>query len=634
MRLKKAFLPVLAVFIPVWAFAGVSATLESTTTHPDIYLDYWGTSVAADGDEVLIGAENLEVGFSEYRGRAFLFRRTGSTWNQTQQFDGDYPNGSSDAFGAGGALLGDMISIGAPDEFRPPAGSIYAYQRTAYGIWTRTGVLSKEMNVQNSGSFARDLSMNGSVMAAGDPEWREQGTSNAGASYVYRWGGSSWTREHFDSLPISITFNGSERLGEAVSTDGTQALFGAPGLDDLNEIGNVREYGGALLYTDSSGTWNLTNVFRPPASYKEEGMQFGQEVLVSGTKAFITARDGRSYEPLYPGYFDGGVFVYEFGTTWTLTGEIVAPGSAVRQQTEFGSQLALDGNLLAVGSFQDSEDSTNSGAVYVYREDSPGTWTLALRLAPPTPVANGNFGKHLSMKDSTLVVSEPGSNSNEGTVYIYRVTDTGPTGTPTPSPTPTPIPTSYAAIRLQGLGGVQALAYDINESTRISGEAEVSVSGPAHATRFEVAPVDLGTLGVDMVSAGNAINDSGVVAGYSGADAFTDVKPVRWDAGGTGSYLSRLGGGSEASASDIESSGTIVGWGKDGSGLHQPVKWSPLGAISALPLLSGGTEGEAIGINDSGEIVGWSSSSLGDRQPVRWPAGGGIVELSNGPPMT
>ncbi|HWN69089.1 MAG TPA: hypothetical protein VNM90_15730 [Haliangium sp.] len=71
--------------------------------------DYFGAAVAISGDGALIGAH----GDASHQGAAYLFVRTGGTWNFQRKFVS--PNGQIiDSFGYSVALSGDMALVGAP----------------------------------------------------------------------------------------------------------------------------------------------------------------------------------------------------------------------------------------------------------------------------------------------------------------------------------------------------------------------------------------------------------------------------------------------------------------------------------------------------------------------------------------
>ncbi|MBI5154375.1 hypothetical protein HZA57_03975, partial [Candidatus Poribacteria bacterium] len=397
---RLAVLALLAIMPGLSARADdITATLEATLTHPDIYLSYFGTGVAADGDQVLVGATDVELGPSDFRGRAYLYERVGSSWNHTQEFGGEGLVGSADAYGASVTVLSDRIAVGAPTDPGPPFGALYAYRRSSGLLWSRVNTLTKEQNLEVSDDFARDSAMAGNLLVTGDPGWKDLSSPDVGALYIYKWGGAAWTREHFGSVPLEIEPSpyGNSLFGESVSTDGVRVLAGGSAIKGYDFLGNSREYGAALLFEATGENWNMVHKFQPTNDEEvSRFMRYGREVLVSGTKAFVASEIGFFYPPPNQGYYDGTVYVYDYGTTWTETAKIVALDGVPRNQTHFGSQLAYDNGLLAVSAYGDNMQQSSGGAVYLFAEDTPGTWTMKLKVTPPTLTAGGRFGERMA----------------------------------------------------------------------------------------------------------------------------------------------------------------------------------------------------------------------------------------------
>ena len=74
--------------------------------------DWFGISVAISGDTIVVGANQDDVGANVNQGSAYVFARSGSTWNeQVWLYAGD---GSEwDGFGRAVAISGDTAVVGA-----------------------------------------------------------------------------------------------------------------------------------------------------------------------------------------------------------------------------------------------------------------------------------------------------------------------------------------------------------------------------------------------------------------------------------------------------------------------------------------------------------------------------------------
>jgi probable HAF family extracellular repeat protein len=123
-----------------------------------------------------------------------------------------------------------------------------------------------------------------------------------------------------------------------------------------------------------------------------------------------------------------------------------------------------------------------------------------------------------------------------------------------------------------------------------------------------------------------AINDQGVIAGYSGGF------PVRWvkDTSAPGGWEIQQLSSTAGRATAINAAGDIVG--RLGGGYPpypaDAVLWPAGGGELVLGTL-GGTHTEASGIDDAGAVVGWSIKTSGVQRAFRWTAATGMVELSS-----
>ena len=156
---------------------------------------------------------------------------------------------------------------------------------------------------------------------------------------------------------------------------------------------------------------------------------------------------------------------------------------------------------------------------------------------------------------------------------------------------------------------IYAHAYGINDlGTFVGGTTNVGGGGPPPSYAFSCdngLVTLLGNLGGAASNAANAINNSGVIVGYSSS----------YNAGGSGfihafSYydgvMTDLGAGS-SSANAINNAGVIVGQSASGAFIYQN---GTVTDLNSLVNISGTTLTNAAGINDLGQII--ASGSNGD----------------------
>ncbi|MGE5096750.1 MAG: hypothetical protein ACM3SO_16560 [Betaproteobacteria bacterium] len=112
---------------------------------------------------------------------------------------------------------------------------------------------------------------------------------------------------------------------------------------------------------------------------------------------------------------------------------------------------------------------------------------------------------------------------------------------------------------------------------------------------------DLGTLG-GQFSAGNAVNNDGVVVGGAAPSGFSPVHAFAYMDGA----MRDLGtlGGAASTATDVNDDGVVVGRSQDASGQLVAFAWDAAQGMRTLPVPGANN---AVSINNRGDIVGTSS---------------------------
>ncbi len=144
---------------------------------------YFGGSVAIDGDTALIGAYGDSVNGTN-SGAAFVFRRSGATWNQLAKLTAS-DGAASDFFGSRAvALSGDTALVGAygDDDSGTASGSAYIFVKPVSG-WataTETAKLTASDGAA-SDEFGLSVSVSLDTALVGAPN----DDSAAGSTYVF-----------------------------------------------------------------------------------------------------------------------------------------------------------------------------------------------------------------------------------------------------------------------------------------------------------------------------------------------------------------------------------------------------------------------------------------------------------------
>ena len=158
-----------------------------------------------------------------------------------------------------------------------------------------------------------------------------------------------------------------DKFGYAVAVDGDIAVIGA-----YQDDGNGADSGAAYVFTRVEGVW--TQAAKLTASDGAAYDNFGISVAVDGDTVVVGAPgdDGAGAD-------SGSVYVFVKPTggwaTSTETAKLTASDGAALDY--FGYSVAVDGDTVLVGAYQDDDgdDSEDSGSAYVFtKPNSSGGW--------------------------------------------------------------------------------------------------------------------------------------------------------------------------------------------------------------------------------------------------------------------
>ncbi len=307
--------------------------------------DEFGCRVALDGDTALVGARADDTS----RGAAYVFVRSGTTW--TEQAKLAAPNGiAHDKFGWSVSLDGDQALIGAftDDDLGPESGTAFVFTRSG-AVWSLQAKLTASDGAADdhfgySTAIQGDTAVVGASMSSA-PAWF------SGAAYVFVMSGTSWIQQ---AKLTASDGDVNDMLGYSVSIDGETALVGAS--RDSEAAYNA---GAAYVFVRSGTTWSQqAKLMASDATHQD---MFGFGVFTSGDMALVGSPQDDDLAS------DAGA-IYAFfrtGTTWTQRSKITA--SDGEYEDNFGRCIDFDGDVAVVSADFDDDLGGESGAAYVFR---------------------------------------------------------------------------------------------------------------------------------------------------------------------------------------------------------------------------------------------------------------------------
>lgn len=228
-------------------------------------------------------------------------------------------------------------------------------------------------------------------------------------------------------LKASNPDNG-DGFGYSVAVDGDIAVVGAP-IEHSNGSSqadnSLNSAGAAYVFTrGAQGVWSQQAWLK--ASNPDAFDNFGYSVAVSGTTVVVGAWGEDSANPLFQDnnnrHDSGAVYVFtRVAGTWAQQAYLKA--RFIGADDHFSS-VAIGGDTIVVGAFEEDAEFPNSGAAYVFTR-SGLVWTQQAYLKAPLPWPGVNFGFSVAVSGDTVVVGEPREFVNGLGARAYVFTRTG-----------------------------------------------------------------------------------------------------------------------------------------------------------------------------------------------------------------
>ena len=350
--------------------------------------DYFGSNTTIDGNNLIVGVNNDDIGASN-AGSIYIYDIPTGILLHT--INNPTPE-AFDSFGSSTNIKGNNLIVNVINDNTGAiqTGSIYIYD-------IPTGALLHEINNPTPGTgdrFGRYTTIDGNNLIVGDA-FDDTGSPSAGSIYIYDI--PTGILLHTINNPTPEAF---DSFGNSTNISGNNLIVGV-GSDDTgaSNAGSIYIYDiptGALLQTLNNPTPEASDFF-------------GNRTTIDGNNLIvgvISDDTGASNA--------GSIYIYDI-PTGALLQTINNP--TPQAGDFFGINTNILGDNIIVGVANDNTGATNAGSIYIY--DIP-TGALLQTINNPTPEANSYFGGSLSIEDNTLITS--GDNSVTGRVfYKYNI---------------------------------------------------------------------------------------------------------------------------------------------------------------------------------------------------------------------
>ncbi|MBW2453782.1 MAG: cadherin-like beta sandwich domain-containing protein [Deltaproteobacteria bacterium] len=386
-------------------------------------------------------------------GAVYVFTRGGDTWTQ-QAYIKASTTGTNDHFGTSVAIDGDTLVVGAPledsnatgmngtegDNSATDAGAVYVFTRSGTA-WAQEAYL-KAANTGNYDHFGTSVAIDGDTLVVGAPyedsgsagvgaDDTDDSATNAGATYVFTRTGTTWSQQVY--LKASDP-DGDDYFGFSVAAEGDLVAVGAY-LEDGNATGingdhfdnSATDSGAAYVFERAGTTWSQQIYAK--ASNTDPDDYLGVAVALTGNTLVVGAYgEDSSATGVNGDHSDnslaasGAAYVFErVNNTWSQQAYLKA--SNVDGSDYFGRYLDAWGETIVVGAAWEDSSGTGlqgnpfdnganqSGAVYLFNRGA-GSWAHATYLKPYDTFTNDFFGSSVALSADALAVASPYENSS------------------------------------------------------------------------------------------------------------------------------------------------------------------------------------------------------------------------------
>ena len=373
--------------------------------------DRFGNCVSISGDRAVVGA-NFSDALGEDSGAAYVFHWDGSQWNQVARLvasDGTV----GDRFGYWVSISGNRLVVGAlyKDALGENSGAAYVFEWDGNSWEEQTKLLPVDGAAGDE--FGTSVSISGDRIVVGSHFDGDQGT-DSGSAYVFEWDGNSWEEQ---AKLVASDGAPEDYFGQSLSISGDRLVVGAHGAD--NQSANS---GSAYVFEWDGNSWEEQTKLIASDSAENDDSAFS--VSMQGDRIVV----GSHFDD-DQGTDSGSAYVFEWdGNSWEEQTKLTASDGAAGD--EFGIFVSMDGNRIAVGTYRDDDQGTDSGSAYVFEWDG-NSWEEQAKLTASDGASNDYFGATVSVSGDRVLGGAPWNDDwgvQSGSAYVFSLSP----GTPQP----------------------------------------------------------------------------------------------------------------------------------------------------------------------------------------------------------
>jgi hypothetical protein len=298
--------------------------------------DYFGSSVAVDGDRMVVGAY-ADSSLAYFAGSAYVFEKVGGSWVETAKLVAPQV-GEGDFFGWSVAVSGDTVVVGVNSTTSPPNAQVaHVFVHNGAG-WSHQAKL-RGHDMMNGDNFGWAVAIEGQTVMVGAGLDDDLGTSS-GSVYVFERTGTTW---HEKAKLLASDGQSGARFGWSIALDGDRAVIG--------NTPSSHPIGAAYVFERINQNWVETAKLETSDVLASYG--FGYSLALDGDRVAIGAG----------GLPSGSVYVFDLvGTTWNETAIL----RRIEHEGTFGRSISLAAGEVLIGSpYEYAPGFPGSASIYL-----------------------------------------------------------------------------------------------------------------------------------------------------------------------------------------------------------------------------------------------------------------------------
>jgi hypothetical protein len=255
---------------------------------------------------------------------------------------------------------------------------------------TETKLITENLSVWDRSMYGHSVAIYGDYAAVGAYEQNIDGTTDAGAVYIFKKTGNAWVQQTM-LTGTKQTFPYAN-FGYSVAMDADHLIVGENGLSPLGKV---------HVFKREGEEWIKQAVLEPI----EDHVRFGTSVSISGNYIAVGAPEINKYKDI------GFVYVYKLkGDTWVKQAKLIADDAG--ELDHFGLDVTISGSfLIAVG--------YESPIAYIFK-NIHGQWIKMSRIVVP----NEHLAYSVGLHDNTAIIGSPQheiEGITNGAVFVYQM---------------------------------------------------------------------------------------------------------------------------------------------------------------------------------------------------------------------